>query len=102
MPISSATFVRPPLESHTEGFDYAAFLRDTKTQDAVIRNIEIIGEAAKRLSAEFRKAHGDIRWPEIAGMRDRLVHNYFGVNWEIVWDVVRTKLPELTSSLARA
>lgn len=58
-----------------------------------MRNVEIIGEAAKGLSAEFRKAHPGIRWQDIAGMRDRLVHHYAGVNWSIVWNVIQEKLP---------
>jgi uncharacterized protein with HEPN domain len=88
------------IERYTEGLEYDAFLEDIKTQDAVMRNLEIVGEAVKRLSAEFRKTHKGIRWPDIAGMRDRLIHDYFGVNWDIVWDVVRNKLPELKAALA--
>ncbi|MSP88315.1 MAG: DUF86 domain-containing protein [Alphaproteobacteria bacterium] len=70
-------------------------------QDAVVRNLEIIGEATKGLSPEFRKIHRAVAWREIAGMRDRLVHHYTGVNWDIVWDVIQAKLPELGSQLAR-
>ncbi len=88
------------IESYTRGLTFDAFLADTKTQDAVVRNLEIVGEAAKGLSPDFRKKHKGIRWQDIAGMRDRLIHHYAGVNWEIVWDVIRTKLPELKSRLA--
>ena len=87
------------IKLYSNGMTYEAFLLDTKTQDAVIRNLEIIGEAVKRLSVEFRKGHKDVRWPDVAGMRDRLIHNYFGVNWEIVWDVIQTKLPGLKAAL---
>lgn len=83
------------VESYTAGFDYQQFLNDTKTQAAILRNLEIIGEAAKSISAELRKKHKNIDWKNIAGMRDRLIHHYFGVNWEIVWGVVKEKLPAL-------
>lgn len=79
-----------------------AFLTDTKTQDAVVRNLEIIGEAVKGLSPDFRRAHKDIAWKDIGGMRGRLVHHYFGVNWDIVWDVIEHRLPELKKQLGRA
>ena len=59
-----------------------------------MRNLEIIGEAVKGLSSEFRKNHQGVPWQDIAGMRDRLIHDYAGVNWDIVWDVLQTKLPE--------
>ena len=62
-------------------------------------NLEILGEAAKALSPRFRKVHKDVNWSNIAGMRDRLIHHYFGVNWEIVWDVIQVKLPELKKQL---
>jgi uncharacterized protein with HEPN domain len=87
------------ITRYTAGLKYGAFLDDTMVQDAVVRNLEIIGEAVKRLPAEFRKKHGDVKWQDIAGMRDRLIHDYAGVNWEIVWDVIQTKLPALKSEL---
>jgi len=87
------------IQRYTSGLSYDAFLRDTMVQDAVVRNLEIIGEAAKGVSPDFRKKHKSIRWQDIAGMRDRLIHHYSGVNWEIVWDVIGTKLPELKAEL---
>lgn len=69
------------------------FMADTKTQDAVIRNIEIIGEATKQLSTDLRTAHPDIPWKQIAGMRDTLIHRYFGVKLDLVWQVVEKDLP---------
>jgi uncharacterized protein with HEPN domain len=72
-----------------------AFCADRKTQDAVVRNLEIIGEATKRLSQPLKAAHPDIAWKPIAGMRDKLIHDYFGVNVELVWDVVERDLPVL-------
>ena len=71
------------------------FNRDRKTQDAVVRNLEIIGEAVKRLSADLTAQHPDIPWRRIAGMRDKLIHDYFGVDLDLVWEVVRQELPTL-------
>ena len=72
-----------------------AFFAENKTQDAVVRNLEIIGEAVKNLSRELRDAHTDIPWRQIAGMRDKMIHEYFGVNLQLVFDVVRLELPKL-------
>jgi uncharacterized protein with HEPN domain len=71
------------------------FLRDPKTQDAVVRNLEIIGEAVKHISERLRTQHPDIAWKRIAGMRDKMIHEYFGVNVQLVWEVVRQELPGL-------
>ena len=68
---------------------------DMKTQDAVIRNLEIIGEATKNLSAELRAKYPDLPWKGMAGVRDRLIHDYFGVNLDIVWQIVTAELPEV-------
>lgn len=71
------------------------FLRDTRTQDAVIRNFEVIGEAVKQLSQDFKADWPDVEWKRIAGMRDFLIHVYFGVKLEMVWDVVENYVPAL-------
>lgn len=63
---------------------YDEFIKDKKTQDAIVRSLEIIGEATKNLSVELKKKHRDIPWKELTGLRDRLIHQYFGVNFEIV------------------
>lgn len=81
--------------------DYDNFQDDTRTQDAVIRNLEIIGEAAKNISDDFKTKHATVDWNGVAGMRDKLIHHYFGVNLDIVWDVAKTKLPDLESELER-
>ena len=83
------------VESYVSGLSYEDFLDDTKTQDAVIRNIEIMGEAAKGVSEAVRETLPSIPWHNIAGMRDRLIHDYFGVNLDIVWQVVSEELPQL-------
>ena len=72
-----------------------SFFADRKTQDAVVRNLEIIGEATKRVSLSLKTAHPDIAWKPIAGMRDKLIHDYFGVNVQLVWDVLDRDLPAL-------
>lgn len=77
------------------------FFTDRKTQDAVVRNLEIVGEATKRLSQTLKDAHSDIAWRPIAGMRDKLIHEYFGINLHLVWDVVERDLPSLQRKLAQ-
>ena len=74
-----------------------AFLSDSKTQDAVIRNLEIIGEAVKSLSVDLKNANADIPWKRIAGMRNQLIHGYFGVSIDLVWGVVANEIPALRS-----
>lgn len=88
------------LEYTREGKEQ--FFSDRRTQDAVIRNLEIIGEAAKRLSGPFCEDHSEVPWRQIAGMRDVLIHNYFGVKMDTVWAVVETHLPRLRSVVAAA
>lgn len=84
---------------YTAGMPYETFLSDTKTQDAVVRNMEILGEAAKNVSAELQVKHTAIPWKGIAGTRDRLIHKYFGVNLDIVWQIITTDLPVLAKQI---
>ena len=71
------------------------FLKDIKTQDAVVRNLEIIGEATKNVSNELKRKYPQIPWKKLAGARDRLIHYYFGVNYDVVWAIVKEELPEI-------
>jgi uncharacterized protein with HEPN domain len=86
------------IEYIQDGHD--AFFADRKTQDAVIRNIEVLGQAVKGLSAETRAQDESIPWRQIAGMRDKLIHEYFGVDLTLVWDVVERELPTLRPRIA--
>jgi len=79
--------------------NYEKFLEDIKTQDAVARNIEIIGEAVKNISSDFKRKHNNINWRSIAGMRDKIIHFYFGIKWDIIWDVVKNKLPDFKDEI---
>lgn len=78
---------------------YEEFIDDEKTQDAVIRNLEILGEATKNLSKELRSKHSAVPWRSIAGARDRLIHHYFGVNLDIVWQIITAELPRVASQI---
>ncbi len=85
--------------SYTNGKTHKEFLADLRTQDAVVRNIEIIGEATKKLPGDFKQNHEDIPWKAIAGTRDKLVHDYFGVNYDVVWRIIRNDLPSLLEKI---
>ena len=87
------------IASYVAGFDRDAFLSDPKTADSVVRNLEVIGEAAGRLPAAFRERHQEVPWGRIVGLRNRVVHGYFDVDLELVWEIVRVELPELKARL---
>ncbi|RMF91419.1 MAG: DUF86 domain-containing protein [Methanobacteriota archaeon] len=87
------------IERYTKGMGLENLLSDTKTMDAVVRNLEIIGEAVKNLDAKIIKAHPEVDWKGIAGMRDRLTHGYFGVDPKIVWETIQNKTPDLKNKI---
>jgi len=83
------------IERYTEGLSYEQFRKDEKTNDAVITNFAIIGEAAKHIPAKIKKHYPEIPWKEMAGMRDKLVHEYFGIRLDVVWETITVRLPQL-------
>jgi len=76
-------------------FSKDEFLKDETLKRAIVRSLEIIGEATKKIPANFKYKWDSINWKNMAGMRDRLIHDYMGINYSIVWDVVKNKIPEL-------
>jgi len=83
----------------TEGLTQSDLIRDEKTYDAIVRNLEIVGEAAKHIPDEIRKRLPDIEWRKAAGLRDMLAHAYFGIDDDILWDVVQNKVPQLAKAI---
>ena len=80
---------------YARGLDKNAFLADEKTYDAVLRNLEVIGEAAKHLPDEIKVQHPEIDWRKVVGLRDVIAHAYFGLNYAVLWDIISKKVPEL-------
>ena len=89
------------IKNYTEKADFDSFISDDKTVDAVIRNFEIIGEAANRIDLEFRERNPEIEWNRIRGFRNRIVHDYFGIDYKIVWSIIEEYLDELIEWLER-
>lgn len=84
---------------YIHGIDEDTFLRDSLVQDGVIRQLEIIGEAIKNLSGELKSRHPNILWRDFAGMRDKLIHQYFGVDLQIVWTTATEDIPEIKEKI---
>ena len=87
--------------NYTENLRFEDFLKDEKTIDAVVRNVEILGEAVKNISSEFRKKYPKVEWSIIARTRDKLIHFYFGIKLEIVWDIVTAHVHKLKEQLEK-
>lgn len=83
------------VEEFTRGMTFEAFAADKKTVNAVIRSLEVLGEATKGIPAAFRSKYPDIPWSKMVGMRDVLIHDYMGVDLKTVWKVAKERLPEL-------
>jgi uncharacterized protein with HEPN domain len=88
------------LISISDGLSKDEFLDDETLKRAVVRSLEIIGEATKKIPADFKVKWSSVQWKNMAGMRDRLIHDYIGVNYSIVWDVFKNKIPELYHQIA--
>ena len=87
------------IRSFVDGLNYDAFSTDKKTVNAVIRSLEVIGEAVKKVPEELRKKYPDLPWKEIAGTRDKLIHEYFGVDLQIVWETIQNDLDALEQAI---
>jgi len=88
------------LVAQAVGLTREQFLSNETLRRAFVRSLEIVGEAAKKVPDEFRAKHPAVEWRAMAGMRDRLIHDYFGVDYELVWDVVRNRIPALRKQVA--
>jgi uncharacterized protein with HEPN domain len=87
------------IEKFVEDIDFEKFKLDDKTSSAVIRKFEIIGEATRNIPKSIKQRYPDIPWKEMVGFRDKLIHFYFGIKYEIIWDTIKSKLPELKQKL---
>lgn len=87
------------IEKYSNEVPYEKFLDDELLLDGIIRNLEIIGEAIKKIPDELKNNHPDLEWKKIAGLRDILIHEYFGIDLEIIWDIIKNKLPSFKAKI---
>ena len=85
--------------SYTAGMDQTGFVADRRTYPATLHSLQLVGEAATRIPTEVRDTHSEVRWREIMGTRNRIVHAYLGIDDDVVWDIVRTDIPKLLAQL---
>ncbi len=85
--------------NYVDGFNFDSFMMDDRTKDAVIRNFEIIGEAANRIDDEFKSQNPNIHWSRLRGLRNRIVHEYFGIDFELVWFIINNDLKSLINDI---
>jgi uncharacterized protein with HEPN domain len=87
------------INRYTKGMSYNDFIDDPKTVDAVVRNLEIVGEAANRIPKSFQENHDQIEWHQIIGLRNRVIHDYFGIDYEIIWQVITDDIKKFKKNL---
>jgi uncharacterized protein with HEPN domain len=87
------------IVDHAKGLDYNDLVNDPTLMRAMVRSIEVIGEAAKKIPDEIKARYPDIEWKKIAGTRDVLIHHYFSVDYEILWDIITNKIPGLSKTI---
>ncbi len=87
------------IQKYTFEYTFNEFIKDDKTIDAVVRNFEVIGDAASRVNPDFQNQHAEIPWKQLRGYRNRLIHEYFGVDYQIVWDIINDDLNDLIINL---
>jgi uncharacterized protein with HEPN domain len=89
------------IQKYTKGKKYNDFIQNELLVDGIVRNLEVIGEAVKNIPEDFRKKYPTVEWKKIAGLRDILIHEYFGIDYELLWDIVKSKIPELKVQITK-
>lgn len=89
------------IQRYTENKTHDEVMNDELLIDGIIRNLEVIGEAVKNIPLNFRKKHPSIGWKKMAGLRDILIHQYFGIDYEVLWDIVKNKIPQLNEQIQK-